>query len=480
MLAGPFQQRTRIDLAFCVAVLALLVCQLFVPPALSVANDHDFEKILGRLCLGPASTNLTPYFDYTVLHYVNDPDYCIDWPMRTTNEAAFQAGLWLDHAFYSNTDFDLRFMGFVYGLIFFAGFVTLQRALRHIPLTLSVAAQISWIVVTCNAVYVPLLNTLYFDALSYATLTGVLASIAVVAYGKRGTPGSVLTASLWLAAFAGSKGQHAPMALLCLPALWIYSMAKQPRVLAASVFGTALVIAGATLSIGTMPRFYQGEATFNALFYRILPTVPNPTAYLAETKIPVTWARYSGEVAFADDVPLRDPYYEEQFGNWFGPIELIRLYLRHPSAAWLMARENLDEASMDRVRIRMSGVPHRLGNYEESLGRPPQTVSHFFTIWATVKDAIFGDRPLVYLAWILAVIATAWILAPPSRQTHLLLAIVTTSLAVEFAICMLDGADGGRHLTIFSCLLDLLVCCDVVFALRRFALKPATISNTAH
>ncbi len=95
--------------------------QLFVPPALSVANDHDFEKIMGHLCLGPELTNETPYFDYTVYRYVYDADYCIDWPMRTTRaEATFRAGLWLDHLFYSKTDFDIRFMGIVYGLIFFA------------------------------------------------------------------------------------------------------------------------------------------------------------------------------------------------------------------------------------------------------------------------------------------------------------------------------------------------------------------------
>ena len=57
---------------------------------------------------------------------------------------------------------------------------------------------------------------------------------------------------------------------------------------------------------------------------------------------------------------------------------------------------------------------------------------------------------------------------------RLLLTIMTLSLAVEFAISMLDGADGGRHLTLFSLLLDLLVCCDVVFAARRFVIKPAT------
>ena len=485
MLVSPNHYRTRqgkVDLAFRALVLFLLVLQLFVPPALSVANDHDFEKILGRLCLGPVPTNGTPYFDYTVLRFTYDPDSCIDWPMRTTNEAVFHAALRLDRLFYSKTDFDLRFMGIVYGAIFLAGFVTLQQALRYLPLRLSITAQAAWIAVTCNAVYVPLFNTMYFDALSIATLTGALASIGIVALRRQVSVNSILTASLWLGALAGSKGQHAPVALLCIPALWVARTAGtggKPGILAARFFGSGMILAGAWLSIGTMPHFYQGEATFNALFYRILPAAPDPAAYLAETRIPTSWVRYSGEVAFAEDVPLRDPYYEERFGDWFGPVDLMRLYLRHPSAAWLIARENLDEASMDRVRIRMSGVPHRLGNYEESLGKPPQAVSHFFTFWALAKNAIFGDRPLVYAAYILMVIGLAWTLAPPDLPMRLLLAVVTLSLAGEFAICMLDGADGGRHFTLFSYLLDLLVCCDVVLAMRKFAIKPAANADTA-
>jgi hypothetical protein len=446
-------------------VLLLLVWQLFAPPALSVANDHDFEKILGHICYAPVETNNTPFFDYAVLHYSYDADSCIDWPMRTTNEAAFRVGWWLNGIFHSRTDFDLRYMGIVYGLIFLGGFVTMQRALRRAPWKLSIIGQTAWIVVFCNAVYAPMFNTLYFDALSLATLTGALAGVAMVALDREPNWYWVAAAAIWLALLAGSKGQHAPLALLCIPALWI-----RPRHLTAvRVLGTVAIIAGAWLSLTTMPRFYQGEATFNALFYRILPTLADPRAYLAETKIPTSWAQYSGEVAFAEDVPLRDPYYEEQFGNWFGPVDLLRLYLRHPSAAWIIARENLDEASMDRVRIRMAGVPHRLSNYEESQGRPAQAISHFFTLWAALKNAAFGARPVLYAFWILAVIVIAWLLAPPDRPMRLLLAIVTAGLAAEFSICMLDGADGGRHLTLFSALLDFLVCCDVVFAARRWA-----------
>jgi hypothetical protein len=306
-------------------------------------------------------------------------------------------------------------------------------------------------------------------------LTGALASLAVVALDDAAGWPWIAGTAIWLALLAGSKGQHAPLALLCIPALWI-----RPRsLIAVRGLGTAVILAGAWLSLSTMPRFYQGEATFNALFYRILPTVADPGRYLAETRIPPSWARYSGEVAFAEDVPVRDSDYAERFGEWFGPVQLFRLYLRHPSAAWIIARENLDEASMDRVRIRMSGVPHRLSNYEESEGKPAQAISHFFTLWPALKNAVFGARPILYTVWIVAVTAFAWILAPSDARMRLLLAIATAGLAAEFAICMMDGADGGRHLTLFNALLDFLVCCDVVFAVRRSPLRPRAISDRA-
>src|SRR6202034_1657088 len=106
-------RRNTLDVAFGALVLLLIAWQLFVPPVLSVANDHDFEKILGSHCLGPVASNETPYFDYTVLRYTHDADSCIAWPMRTTNHAAFRLGLWFDHAIFSKTDFDLRAMGIV-------------------------------------------------------------------------------------------------------------------------------------------------------------------------------------------------------------------------------------------------------------------------------------------------------------------------------------------------------------------------------
>ena len=82
--------------------------------------------------------------------------------------------------------------------------------------------------------------------------------------------------------------------------------------------------------------------------------------------------------------------------------------------------------------------------------------------------------------WFLVVFVLVWLFGPPDQRMRLLLAIMTAALAAEFSICMLDGADGGRHLTLFNALLDFLVCCDAVLAARRWLLTPEAISDTAH
>src|SRR5271166_5082572 len=93
--------RIRIDAGFCLLVLILLVWQLFLPPALSIANDNDFSKLAGRVCLGPAPAAGPTLFDYTVLHWRFAPENCVAWSFHTTAELPFRAALALNRLFHS-------------------------------------------------------------------------------------------------------------------------------------------------------------------------------------------------------------------------------------------------------------------------------------------------------------------------------------------------------------------------------------------
>ena len=135
--------------------------------------------------------------------------------------------------------------------------------------------------------------------------------------------------------------------------------------------------------------------------------------------------------------------------------------------AWRVAEINLEEASLDRVRMKTGAIEYRLGNYEQSTGKKPQTLSYFFCVWPWLKHAVIANRPRVYLLYVVGAIAAAWALAPRVARMRVLLGFVTGCLAVAWAVSMLDGVEAGRHLTVFNFLLDLVVCADIGFAVHR-------------
>jgi hypothetical protein len=462
--------RRRLDILFAVVVGLLLIWQLFIPPALSVADNNDFQKLAGNDCLGPASGKTPELFDYTSLHWYFSPSACTHWPFRTVAQGALILSMGLNRLFTSNSNsvFDLRWIGVVYAILFLAGFVYLQRALSRAPLVASVCIQTAYVLAVCNAVYVPLLNTFYFDVPALAGITGALAGISLIVLGREVPARRMLITALWLGFIAGSKPQHAPLALFLTPVFWLRLGRISFAPLWARAVSTAIVIAAALIPLTTAPSSYGAAAAFDAFFYRILPGASHPDRYLAETRIPASWIRYSGQHAFAPGGPLEDPATLSSFTTWFGPSDLISLYIRHPEAAWKIASINLDEASRDRVRMMTGQVEHRLGNYERSTGKPPQALSQFFCVLPVIKYAFVAGRPRTYLAYILVVIGLLWILAPPVERIKPLLGFVTGSLALAFLVSMLDGVEGGRHLIIFNFILDLVLCADIGLAAQRF------------
>jgi hypothetical protein len=264
---------------------------------------------------------------------------------------------------------------------------------------------------------------------------------------------------------AASKSQHSLVALVAIPVFWM----RRGRGIFPPVWmracATAAVLAGAAIAVGTTPSTFGGQASFNTLFYRILPSVPDPARYLAETRIPPSYVKYVGDHAFMPDTPVVDEEGQRQFSKMFGEAGLAALFLRHPEIAWRMLLVHLNEASYDRVRMKTGALAHRLGNYEKETGKPPQALSHFFCFWPAVKHAAIAGRPRLYLAFILALVAAAWALAPRVPGMRPLLGTVTAMLAVSILMVMTDGIDSGRHLMIFNYILDLVAAAVAVFAI---------------
>ena len=461
------------------AAAILVAWQLFVPPVLSVANNGDFQKLAGPVCLGPDPRVGNEFFDYANLHWRFSTEACANWPFRTSAEIVLHAAIGLDRLFRLKPEFDLRWMGALYAILFLANIAWAQKLLRPVRPATSRILQIAFLLIICNAVYIPMFNTFYFDTMALVMMIGALAGVAALLMNGQVTITTLLITSGALTLLAASKSQHAPLAVLCLPAFWITRGRAFPAPWA-RVLGSVLIVAGVAVSTTTIPPDYAGATTFDTLFYRILPAVPDPKAYLGETRIPSTypWERAIGKHSFQPDSPNFTSQQQIAFGHVFGLTDLELFFLRHPDRAWFMMRMDLDEGSLDRVRMKVGEKEYKLGNYERSTGKPPQTLSQFFTLWPALKGRLLGGHPRRYLIYILSLIVLAWLFAPRVPGMLWYLMVITTMLVVAFAVVMLDGVDTGRHLRVFNYLTDLIACGIAALAGERLLGRFESRQNT--
>jgi len=459
-------RRWEILILFSAAVL--VAWQLFVPPALSVANDNDFSKLAGRFCIGPDPRVGNELFDYANVHWMISKQGCILWSYRSSAELVVYAALGLNRLFGHPPKFDLRWVGLVYALLFLGIFAWTQRLLRPLRPATNLAFQLAFLLTVCNAVYIPLFNTFYLDTIALVAMMGALAGLPALLTGEA-KMGTFLVTVLMLALLGASKSQHSLLAAACLPALWLPRGRKIFPPIWARAAGSTFVLLCAALAVLSTPPETAGQATFNTLFYRLLPSVSNPADYLAEAHIPTSYLAAIGTHSYSPGSLNASVESEIAFGRMFGLLDLVRLFSRHPGLAWHMLMIHLDEASLDRVRMKTGTTEHRLANYERTTGKPPQSLSHFFGLWPAVKHGLIANRPRLYLAYVFSVVAGAWLLRPRRPGVSWLLGIVTAMLALSFGVVMLDGLDSGRHLQMFNFLLDLLVCAMAAFGAERFS-----------
>ena len=446
----------RWEIAFLAAAALLVGWQLFVPPVLSVANEGDFQKLAGRVCIG--TENGPDHFDYSTVHWFVSKEGCADWPFHTSAELILYAALSVDRLAGLLPAFDIRWMGALYTLLFLVNCAWAQRLLRSTRPWTSRVLQAAFLVVICNAVYIPMFNTFFFDTIALVMIVGAIAGTGAMLLRDQVNSKTLWATSLALALVAASKGQYSLLAIACLPAFWLKRGRNVYPPVWARLAGSLIVIAGAAVALSTLPQFQKGQYTDNALFFRILPSVPNPAAYLAETRIPASYLAAVGTHSYLPESLNNTFERQEAFARMFSLTDLALLYLRHPDRAWYMMKIGLDEASLDRVRMKIGEKEYRLGNYERSTGKPPQSLSHFFGLWPAIKHALISGHPRRFLAYILAVTAGAWLLAPRRPGMHWFLGIVTTMLVLSFGMILAEGTDGGRHLQMFNYLLDLMVC----------------------
>ncbi len=453
-----------------VAALILTV-QLLVPPIVGLANNGDFEKVMGYAGFGYGTETFEEkYFSWIVTKFQLMPPGWYPSGYRTSETLLARIARVAAAPFSRDGLFDLRVLGAVHMLVFLAGLAFLVGATRGLsPPTRWIVAGLLVFFFT-DVGYAAVLNSFYSQTASLLFLFVTLGAAALAI--RRGVLEGKLLPLYFAGAFlfVGSKPQESLLGpILAVFAVSLAGPRRRPWI-RRPVTWLALSLCVFSLWYNRqVPSSFRKIALYDAAFVELLPNSPDPGADLTELGLDPSLLVYAGQSPYLPSSPVFVPAFEEAFYSKFGYRKLIAFYLRHPRRLASVVRRGTEQAFRLRSRA--------LGNYEKALGLPHHAQTRRFAVWSDAR------LRLIPLAWLcLAVVLGGNLVLAlvgyrrascRGRLARKGLVLLVCLAVVEFLVCdladSLIGAD--RHLYVFQAIFDLLLVADAAwlaeFLVRR-------------
>jgi hypothetical protein len=437
----------RIDCAALLLAAGIVSFQIFVPPAIGLADNGDFVKITGRFDLYLPQGQANGFADTT---YAIDPQH--HWRGDHISSEILLAGIAVGlNRIFSSTTFDLRWIGAVHGALYLLAFYLALPLMRGLPLLRRVLLMGTIIVILGDVMFVSALNSFYMDTAAwiFLCLCAVLYLRALHWQTNANRVGLIVCLALLLTA----KTQHvvAGCILFVLILVTWRQLGFDRQWLA---WSAATAVAGIVLAYVGTPWGYATIQHFNIIFYGLLPHSGNVHRDLEELGLDDSYKRWIGMHTYSDGAPMLDLQFVQNFKERTGFGHLAAFYARHPEQPWRLLVEAMDEAGRER--------PY-LGNYDRRTGVREFQESNSFSAWSRLKQTLFYHNGRLYLGYVLGLVALLSTLAWRKRRVLprgvFAGAVAFTVLTVlELLICSIgDVLDTLRHEFVFNGVSDLAV-----------------------
>ena len=462
------------------AAALVLTVELLVAPLIGLADNGDYEKVMGPVGFQYRETSFdAKYLRYVVRDFAFAPPGWYRSGYRTSEILVAGLARRVGPAFAPRGPFDIRILGALHILLFLMALFLLVTACRDLaPAAQWVAAALLVFCFT-DVGYAGPFNSFYSQTASllFLLLTVGAGALAIRRGGLSG--GLVLAYFLCAALFVASKPQESiqgplvaifglrlgspvpgPLwrrpvawlaAALCVFSLWYYRQAPQESI--------------------------RNVGLFHTFFLEVLPHSPDAGRDLDELGLDRDLAKYSGTNAYAPGTPIADPDFAARFFDRFDYGSLVRFYLAHP--ARLLDR--LHRGAPSALRLR----PWRLGNYTADSGFPPNAMTAHFGWWSGLRLGLRTHAD----AWLIlllggSVAACAAGYRKASRRGRLFregLCLLVLMAVVEYLVCALADylGDLGRHLYVFQALCDLVLVADAAWLVQSIASRRHALAAAA-
>ena len=444
-------------LAICAGIL---VWKLLLPGFIGMADNGDFGKVAGPLCLASAAPERENFFHAL---YLRAELNCVGARVPTSELVLAGASSGIERVFGGRTRFDIRWLGALHALIFLAFYAAVLMLLRPLGGVSRSALSLLALWIFADIGLLAYFNSFYSD--TAAALGGLTATVLAMRMlsSQRIAPGEVLLFGAATMLLVTSKAQHGwigPLAATLPLAMGRQSKERRTQ-LAAAITGVALIAASIWILWRT-PSWYRNEARFDVVFLKIARNSPSPGRDLAELGLAPEDARYIGMNSYSPGGPMSEPGWADRFGAQCTDGRVMNFYLTHPGRVFTILWNGLVQDVWQRRDPEQS-------NFSRGSGRPEGALATSLGSWSEFQTRFLRKWPGSIALWLVLWPAAAFRFS--SRGTPLGRPIAWTSVALslaasgEFVLASLtDAVETPRHLLLFHVYTDLSVFLGLVFA----------------
>ena len=474
MRRGPAVHSIIATAAVAAAALILGV-ELLAPPLIGLADNGDFEKVMGPVGLQYRETSdEAKYYRYVVEDFALAAPGWYQSGYRTSEIlvaglARRIAMIWSPHG-----PFDIRVLGAIHILLFLAALLLLLAACRDLAPAAQGAAAVLVVFFFTDVGYAGPFNSFYSQTASLLFLLLTVGAGALAIARGRLAGGVLIVYFLGAALFVASKPQESIQGpLLAALGLRLSAAPPGPAWRRPAAWLAAALCAFSLWYYRQAPEdSIRKTALFHTFFRELLAHSPDPGRDLDELGLDRGLSKYTGVNAFAPGTPITDPAFTARFFDRFDYGSLVRFYLAHP--ARLMDR--LHRGAPAALRLRT----WRLGNYTAASGFAPRTMTTHFAWWSDLRLGLRGVADawlLCLLGGTVAACALGYRRAP--RRGRLFregLCLLVLLAVVEYLVCAFaDHLDDlPRHLYVFQALCDLILVADAAWIVQSLARAETT------
>jgi hypothetical protein len=481
-------KHTRFEGALLLIAFGIIAYQIFLPPVIGVADNWDFERLLGQNGLAHISTiQEEKYFLYFNSKYKIIPNFVpadpqdfhafkssTSLPIRVARRLSIIMGL--------DDVFDIRIQAGLYTLILLFGIWLILVSTRSLAVGTRIIICGLLILIFTDVGYISYFNSFYSEGTGLAFLVLAIGCSLALATEQRSRALLLLGYFFAIGMVITSKPQYFPLVLLLAP-LGVYTSRNIGYIRGYWVAGSmalALFCVGAWY-FAQAPQLMKLHIAYVEIFMDLLPRSDTPEQDLIDLGLDPNFAVFSGTTPYEPDSPLNDLRVRTELSTKVGSFTVPLFYLKHPVRLYQLCARCSKHCFSNRLR--------RFGYYEATTGKPPRAQP--FGIWSIVRERAF-PRSVFFLGLFFASGIGALFLARESsaklRYIHLLYALFVFVAVLQFFIAVVVGggrADLQKHLFMFNLAFDVCIILLVLgavtalphlrsFLISRWRVRPKT------